>query len=603
MVVGNVAEAVPFHRNSIAYGMFPYPMERFPTLAILLRSGVYGPPGLRMGPEIGNGFAYFKLPERDGLLATLPRKFKDISGVSKTCSLPLARLVVGTIDMERVEAVSEKRHWPYVQAVRRFLDGSSGVWKELKIHPRHDAGSSALTMEHVADLLESGLVRPLRRDEVPVMSKAFLTEKKNGRESRPLFDARRPVNISLNKLAEACLAPWGPKFRLLDPFSHVSVGVGRSVVGALALSAFDATSYFPQFPWATGLARLTAFRVGSKPYGHMAPPQGVSLVPWVAQVTSAALADAPVVTAPRSAWVQAGVSIIYDNWLMSASPDRLQERREQFLAKCKTVGVVIGEDSGVCTRVDSCGYTFDDRKWQLLARWAGQATDFLQTAWTWKGDAERHLRESVAGVSLWFIRASLRPWLTVRPLVRRLQSSAPWDQSEKGALGEIVKQIEVNSWRRLIKSTGRRHYVWSDASLEAAGRCTMKSGITYVWPSKRLKEQQQLCELEGAVLAVEAEIIYCREGDTLYLGLDNMGVQDIISDAFPERSYAAPLVRRIIEACTKQRVRLRTFYVPGERMPADPWSRPSTGAPCILPTEVSDAKTSRRAVWSYATDG
>jgi len=178
----------------------------------------------------------------------------------------------------------------------------------------------------------------------------------------------------------------------------------------------------------------------------------------------------------------------------------------------------------------------------------------------------------------------------------------PWNETERSAMRIAIGMIERNVWREMIPRTRQRRYVWADSSLEATGRCRLDAGYTHKWECVRPSTEQQRCELEGAVMAIEAEVIYCERGSTLYLGLDNTGVEDILLDGFPDAHYAAPLVARAVEALASRGVRLRVFRVPGDRHPADPWSRPSKGEKCVLPTDVKDAEVSRRAVWSYARD-
>ena len=563
-------------------------------------SGPYGGP-VSPAPALEQ-LGYFRQPKNHDILKGLPQRYRQRL-TATPCLLPLKPLICGTIDMAKVLSSSATRHTPYLKTAMAFLDGTSDVWRELFAMPRVEARPSNILPSHVDDLNKYGLVRPLARSEVPLLSRLFLTPKKDGRTSRPLFDARHPVNVALRAVMDERMAPYGPKFRLLDPFHHVAVGVGKDYDGDYHLYAADATSYFPQFPWSPTLARLTAFRTPGGVYGHMSPPQGVNLVPYVAQVTSAALADAPVVTAPRRAWVDSRTSIIYDNWLMGGDPTSLAIRVESFRGRCRDVGVVLGEDSGVVRTVDCAGFQFDKRRWRLLPSWTSKALDYLIPMSEVTGTVTSVDRSVVAGLSLWAVRATLRPWLMVRPLVKYLVEDEPWHSSEREALEKVLRTVRNNAWRRLVSGKGRRRFLYVDASLEAAGWCNGKRGRTYEWDKLRNHTEQQACELEGAALAVEDEMNEALPGDTIYLGIDNTGVQDILVDGFPTAGYAVPLVNRIVYALARGGVRLRIFHVAGLDNPADPWSRPSKGERrCLPPDPRIDEIKSRRAVWSYAAD-
>ena len=289
------------------------------------------------------------------------------------CKLPLKALNVGTIRMCAVLALADRRHVPHVEEAIAILDGTHPAWRPLWGQRSTRCARSVLTPGQVADLLRWGAIRQATH-RGNFCQRVFVTPKSDGLTGRPIYDARE-------QNAHIDWASLRTGFRLLQPLAHILVGLA---VGATrpALYEADATSYFPSFRWCRRLQRHHGFEVRGVPYEQVAPAQGSALMPLVAQLTSAAISRAPPPQAPDAAWVAAGLSIVYDNFLLSGEVDDVTTRAAELTARAQQAGIVLGGATGVTTRLVSCGLEFDvaPRRWRLKPAWAARAAEALRHA-------------------------------------------------------------------------------------------------------------------------------------------------------------------------------------------------------------------------------
>jgi hypothetical protein len=488
------------------------------------------------------------------------------------CTLPLKALNVGTIRMRAVLALADRRHVPHVREAIAILNGTHPAWRALWGTRGDSRARSALTPEQVADLLRWGAIRRATQ-RGNYCQRVFVTPKSDGRSGRPIYDARAQ-NAHIN------WATLRTGFRLLQPLAHVRVGLA---VGATrpALFEADATSYFPSFRWCRRLQRHHGFEVRGVPYEQVAPAQGSALMPLVAQVTSAAIARAPPPQAPDAAWVAAGLSIVYDNFLLSGDVEDVAARAADLAARARHAGVVLGTDTGVTTRLVSCGLEFDvaPRRWRLKPAWAERAADTLNRAPT-------SVREwqVAAGLAVWACRATLRPLAAVHNVLRPILGQSARPSEALRELRALRAVVHANEWRTLLDHgvplrapPDTAIVVYSDASLTGAG-AVIAGGAhrAWRWPAPRPASQQQLCEAEAATLALE---FVERVDAVVVLVLDNEGVAGWLLSGNPAAQRAVPLLERMRATLAHRRQRLWVALVPSADMLADGLSRGDTHPP------------------------
>ena len=220
----------------------------------------------------------------------------------------------------------------------------------------------------IKDLVEWGVVET--DSKAQSRGKIFLTPKSKGKQSRALYDAR-----SQNSEIEWCALVEHGKFHLMRPFHHILVGLAFATKRSY-LAEIDFVSYFFQFRWCRALGRAHGFEVPPSKeeeehkYAFRVPVQGSAVMPLVAQATTAALTEAPSIRAHPNEWVDAGISIVYDNILIAGSEEDGRRRWESIRARCEQVGVVIGDTQAPTTRLTSCGVEFqvsdpERRLWRL----------------------------------------------------------------------------------------------------------------------------------------------------------------------------------------------------------------------------------------------
>jgi hypothetical protein len=265
------------------------------------------------------------------------------------CKLPWKPIVTGTIDMHAVLQHARGAHKRAVLEATALLAGTHAAWQPLL--QSHGGGTvrSTLTAEQLAGALSMGLIRPTA-GRPRITAALFAIPKSDGTTARPIDDARRQ-----NELID-----WSAvrtSLRLIAIVGHVRVGLAVRVATP-ELIGVDARSYFPSFRWADRLARCHGLVVDGTRYVHRVPAQGCALMPLVAQVTSAALADGPCVDAPAVAWERSRLSICYDNWLKSAERGRGAARLAHLTQRLRACGVV-GTVTDPTTQRTSCGLEFD----------------------------------------------------------------------------------------------------------------------------------------------------------------------------------------------------------------------------------------------------
>lgn len=527
------------------------------------------------------------------------------------CRLPLKPLVTGTIDLPVVIASSARRHHENLRVVAQVLGGSHEMWRRFDgARQQGRPVRSSLTTQQVSDMVRYGLAVPLsRRGGRRFFARAFTTPKSDGVTARPLYDARWQNALTVDAIPQA-------GFRLLDPFSHVSVGVHRRFRCAVRtcrprIYTADATSYFPQFNWHRDLASRFAFRVTGGVFGHRVPVQGAWFMPWIAQSVSLAVADGPVPSAPRRAFRASRISVVYDNWLMSGCDCDLPGRVRAFRARCAAVGIRLGEDCGPAESGVACGFQFSEGKWRLKPTWAQKTAAWVHAA---LGDGEHVdsiVRATVAGLLLWAVRALLLPWWFIQPVLRSVASASPsWGLRERSAISSLVQLIERNPWREFLPRLPRESdsVIYVDSSLEAVGVRWCSEGHTYRWNRVRGPDLQQRCELEGVLVALRWLALRAdrpRPGSSLVVVVDNEGVFDILPMGYARTpsGYAQPVLAGITGLLWTRQWVTYVAWLSGLHHPADPWSRPSKfPAPPLTPLLSPSALRSlpmRRIEYSF----
>lgn len=551
------------------------------------------------------------------------------------CAMPFKMLNTASIDMAAVLEMAPARHKSAVLEAAAILGGSHAAWAPLLAAAPTDGPPSRLTRGQLSQLVRWGVLRPTCRGH-GLVSRAFAVPKSDGVTARPILDAR----------AQNDLIDWSSvrtSLRLLPILAHVRVGLAVGRKDPL-LAEVDAKSYFPSFRWSRGLRRAHVVRVGDQCYTHEVPAQGSALMPLVAQVASASLAKAPPLHAHPDEWVRQGVSIVYDNWLLSGERDCLPGRLSRLTGRLERAGVVVGSVQQPARTVESCGFQFEVgpslRRWRLKPDWVARVVPILERGWP----DDLLGRQRVAGLCLWALRATLRPLWSIRRILefispdlpsgsgrssaaavlpgrgagltrspRKAAASAPVDgcgesvtlTTPGGVLREVLGWLRHNEWRTLLSAPMSLReaapvVAYADASLWAAGYVDSTGRVMHSpWlDAPRLPSRQQTCEMEGAAIAVAA---CAPQGGSLLLVVDNSGVFFSILSGNP-RTVAGVKSMAAMEGTLRGRCcRLAVALVPTKEMLADAASRGDDTPVVIPPSTVS--RLVRMAVdvdWTWA---
>jgi len=301
-------------------------------------------------------------------------------------------------------------------------------------------------------------------------------------------------------------------------------------------------------------------------------------MPLVAQVTTAILSRAPSVRAGPWEWVQKGLSIIYDNVLLSGRRDEVIARWTELAARSERAGAIRGDTQPPSTTVTSCGFDFDvtdpdDRKWRLTTAWTSKVRQWLET--TYRRDNDQH-RLVLAGLAQWAINASLLPLGLIRSTIHGIP-----DAREEEYLRCLLK---ADQWRRL-RTVPTQHLpedatvVVTDGSTQGAGVVIDARAYAIEWTHKRVMERQQECEWDAAAFGIDIASKRTARGTSILLVADNVGLLAGLLSGNPSAAHATQVLLRIHRTLKGP---LWCSHVASSLNPADEPSRSSTG---VRPTK------------------
>lgn len=449
---------------------------------------------------------------------------------------------------------------PMLDQAARLLSGDHPAWGELEHAPRADPGASSLTDGQASALVRWGCIRPAHRTERIVLGRMFATPKSDGQHSRPIYDAR----------AQNSAIVWTdleyPTMTLLDPLSHVRVGLGLGLDPSYELFEADLVSCFPSLTWGTRLARAHGLRIGARRYVHAVPCQGSALLPIIAQSVACALAQSPPPNAPRKAFVRTHVSILYDNFLFAGLD--VGPRSRAFSVRAAEVGFEVKGTGPTRDSVESCGFTFTPRTrtWTIRAAWRDRALEYLRRGYP----HDERSQQVVSGLAVWLARANLLPLAVVQGLV------IPGSPEPARAMERAVGILERNRPRTLrsLSMTALDppdRVVVADASIHGAGVVLVDEGVELAvrWSDRQHHSQQQELEWRAAVLGIEEATAHRYDGFVLVL--DSAGT---VGQLLAGLSASASRSRDMLELC--ERSDLPSIWVawcPGLHNLADEASR------------------------------
>jgi len=193
---------------------------------------------------------------------------------------------------------------------------------------------------------------------------------------------------------------------------------------------------------------------------------------------------------------------------------------------------------------------------------------------------------------VWACRATLRPLAAVHNVLRPFLGQSARPSEALRELRALRAVVHSNEWRTLLDRCAPLRappdtavVLFSDASLTGAGAVIANGAHwRWRWPTPRPASQQQLCEAEGATLALES---VATVDAIVVLVLDNEGVAGWLISGNPASQRAVPLLERMRSTLERRRQRLWVAIVPSADMPADGLSRgdshpPSHPSPAVL---------------------
>lgn len=447
-----------------------------------------------------------------------------------------------------------------MKEVVQVMEGSHRCWHRALSTGFVNGSSSTLTAGHISDLLSWKVIQEVPRTDLIRCSRFFLVPKSCLTRSRPILDAR-----GVNSLVDRDHLPGSASFRLLPPvFVARLVFAPRGDPKTVRLAVLDARSWFTSLRWGLPLQRLHGFRVGSRYFRHLAPSQGSTLLPWVAQVTTLSIALGPPVNAPFAAFIAAGIAVTYDDILIADVETRAKARYEQIQRRMVEVGGEFSKLVPPGRTVEYCGVQYDlDRGWRLKPDWVEA---FLQERWPRIRDGSIPQSDLVlAGCAVWVCTALVVPLVHVVDL---LHAEPSLSQVEW-----LLALVRRNPWRSMHSFASSPpldcDVVVFDGSIYGAGWIDGTGEHARPWlDAPRSPRQQQVCEWEALTLALEAA--GSSSTPLLVIG-DNLGVLQALSRGI---STLPAGIRCITSAAARTR-HLFTAWVPSERNEADRASRMS----------------------------
>lgn len=484
--------------------------------------------------------------------------------------------------MTKIEAFASRHQLPALRQALSIMDASHPCWRPLwTATQRGRVPRARISASQLRDLIKFGLLERAKEGELRHLLHVpmFVVPKSSGVEGRPITDARL-TNALIDR--ETLIADG--HFRLPSPITLIRVALGANYPDAtdLRLWVGDFVSYFPALQWHRKLAMKHAVKVGDTSYVSAAPSQGSAVLPVVAQSIAVVLAGAPHVHAPPVWSVLAGVCVHLDDICIAKPMVQLEAHVRAVRHRCKAVGVGLKEAAIMSTTAIVCGLQFDlegARRWRLKPDWAASRLPELSVLFSGSDLARRRL----AGIALWACRALLIPlWRihhVMRPLLREM--GVPETENKQAAAQEldyIATMLKNNHWRQLVTMAFRRPalrdmtVVFSDASIYGAGMVFETHETSLAWAdAPRQSQLQQVCELEGAVMAIEEAAPL---GLPILLVVDNTGVQHVLAGSNPAAAWAIPYLERAAKSLEEHHCPLWISWVAGVDNPADAASRP-----------------------------
>ena len=302
-------------------------------------------------------------------------------------------------------------------------------------------------------------------------------------------------------------------------------------------------------------------------------------MPFVAQVTTAVLAEAPSVIGNPWDWVRSGISIVYDNVIIGGESEDVSRRWLRLLARCVEANVKIGETQPPGQKVRSCGLEFDvsdpdDRRWRLSPTWSEKAAAWVETQYQ---RHRQHDREVRGGLTQWALSASLLPLAIASSTLH----GVPADEE----IAFLLTFLKAQRWRRL---RGRpTEFVPEDAAVvitdgSITGTGFVHDGKAYAipWRERRSMEQQQESEWTAAFLGIDHAARRLGPGWPLLLVTDNAGVIAGLISGHPQSSKGIEVVCKLHNEALRGPLWLA--HVPSTDNPADQPSRLATAS--VTPT-------------------
>lgn len=492
--------------------------------------------------------------------------------------LPLKHLLASAVDINKVLSCAPRQHVKALRVVKEVMDGSHQCWNRALSQPFVNGPSSNLTAAHIADLERWKVVKEVPRSDILRVSRFFLVPKSCLRYSRPILDARE-----VNSLVDRACLPDQARFRLLPPavVARLVFSPRRGPPEDVRLSVLDARSWFTSLSWGEPCMRLHGFRVGSRYYKHIAPTQGSTLLPWVAQTITLAISGAPPTNAPFSAFVAAGIAVTYDDILVVDRRARLEDRYNKIQSRMALVGGQFSKLVPPTRAVEYCGVEYDlDRGWRMKTSWTEA---FLADRWPRIRDGRVPDPLAVlAGCAVWVCNALVVPLIHVVHLIHGVSSPSE--------LSWLLQLVRANPWRSMhsfVHSPPEDcDVIVFDGSLKGGGWVDAAGEHARPWSdAPRPPHLQQQCEWEALILALRAA--GSSPTPLLVVG-DNLGVLQSFARGLSTTPSGSVCIK---EAAARSR-HVFTAWVPSECNEADRASRATVSfdVPCALQLNLSEVR-------------